>query len=108
MGLKAMAAEGSGRISGSLAKQRGKRPARVGVVTSDKRDKTIAVTVSYSVRHPKYGKYMRRRTVLHAHDERNEAATGDKVEIVLCRPISKTKSWRLARVLQRAPRGGAA
>jgi len=75
------------------------------VVTSDRRDKTIRVTVSYTVKHSKYGKYIRRRTVLHAHDERNEAAVGDKVEIMLCRPISKTKSWRLVRILERAPRG---
>ena len=103
-----MAAEVSGQVGVSPPKKRKKRPARIGVVTSDKRDKTITVTVSYSVRHPKYGKYIRRRTVLHAHDEKNEAATGDKVEIVLCRPISKTKSWRLVRVLHRAPSGGAA
>lgn len=84
---------------------RNRRPTRVGVVTSDRRDKTIRVTVSYTVKHSKYGKYIRRRTVLHAHDERNEAAVGDKVEIMLCRPISKTKSWRLVRILERAPRG---
>ena len=92
----------------SPPKKRTKRPTRLGVVTSDKRDKTIAVTVSYSVRHAKYGKYLRRRTVLHAHDEKNEAAVGDKVEITLCRPLSKTKSWRLMRIVERAPRGGAA
>jgi len=78
---------------------------RVGVVTSDKRDKTIRVTVSYMVRHPKYGKYIRRRTVLHAHDENNECRNGDQVEVVQCRPISKTKNWRLVRILQAAPRG---
>jgi len=103
-----MAVEGSGQAVVSPPKKRRKRPTRIGVVTSDKRDKTIAVTVSYSVKHPKYGKYMRRRTVLHAHDEKNEAARGDQVEITLCRPLSKTKSWRLTRILARAPRGGAA
>jgi small subunit ribosomal protein S17 len=103
-----MAAEATGQATVTPPRKRGKRPTRVGMVTSDKRDKTIAVTVSYSVRHPKYGKYIRRRTVLHAHDEKNEAVTGDKVEITLCRPLSKTKSWRLARILERAPRGGAA
>lgn len=81
---------------------------RVGVVTSDKRDKTIRVTVSYMVRHPKYGKYIRRRTVLHAHDENNECRNGDQVEVVQCRPISKTKHWRLVRILQAAPREGGA
>ncbi len=80
------------------------RPTRVGVVTSSARNKTIRVTVSYMVRHPKYGKFLRRRTVLHAHDEKNECHDGDRVEVMMCRPISKTKSWRLVRVLDRAPR----
>lgn len=80
------------------------RPTRVGVVTSSVRDKTIKLTVSYQVRHPKYGKYIRRRTVLHAHDEQNECHNGDLVEVMQCRPISKTKSWRLIRVLRAAPR----
>ena len=81
---------------------RGRRARRVGVVTSSGRNKTIRVTVSYRVRHPKYGKYLRRRTVLHAHDERNECRDGDRVEVVQCRPISKTKHWRLVRVVRRA------
>ncbi len=86
------------------------RPTRVGVVTSSARDKTIKVTVSYQVRHPKYGKYIRRRTVLHAHDEQNECHNGDLVEVMHCRPLSKTKCWRLVKVLQQAPRerGGGA
>lgn len=79
---------------------------RIGVVTSAKRDKSIKVTVSYNVKHPKYGKYMRRRTSLHAHDERNEAREGDTVEIVACRPLSKTKQWRLVRITRKAPEGG--
>jgi len=78
----------------------------VGVVSSDVRDKTIRVTVAYQVQHPKYGKYLARRTVLHAHDEKNEAHVGDTVEIVECRPISKTKHWRLVNILKRAPEGG--
>ena len=73
----------------------------MGVVTSDKGDKTIRVVCDFSVKHPKYGKYMRRRTVLHAHDEKNEAKTGDRVELMVSRPISKTKFWRLVRVLPR-------
>ena len=108
MRLSIMAAEAPGHAIVSPAKKRTKRPTRLGVVTSDKRDKTIAVTVSYSVKHPKYGKYIRRRTVLHAHDEKNEATTGDKVEITMCRPLSKSKCWRLLRIIERAPRGGAA
>jgi len=85
---------------------RGKRPTRIGVVTSDGRAKTIKVTVSHLVRHRKYGKYLGRRTVLHAHDEKNEAGVGDTVEIAECRPISKTKHWRLVRIIERATRGG--
>lgn len=88
--------------------ERKKRDVRVGVVSSHGRDKTIAVTLSFSVKHDKYGKILRRRTVLHAHDENNEAITGDKVEIAECRPISKTKSWRLIRILEKAPRGESA
>ena len=84
---------------------RQQRATRVGVVTSVRRQKTIAVTVSYSVRHPKYGKYIRRRTVLHAHDEQKEARLGDRVELVQCRPLSKTKCWRLLKVVARGTGG---
>ena len=72
-----------------------------GVVASDKGDKTIKVVVDYQMRHPKYGKYLKRRTVLHAHDEKNDAKEGDTVEIAECRPLSKTKHHRLLRVVQR-------
>lgn len=81
------------------------RPTRVGVVSSDKRDKTVTVVVAFQVKHPKYGKYIRRRTILQAHDEKNEAKIGDTVEVVECRPYSKTKSWRLLRIVTRGPRG---
>ena len=74
-----------------------------GVVASDKGDKTIKVVVNYQTRHPKYGKFLKRRTVLHAHDEKNDAKEGDRVEIAECRPISKTKHHRLLRVVERAP-----
>ena len=74
-----------------------------GVVASDKGDKTIKVLVEYQTRHAKYGKYLKRRTVLHAHDETNNAKEGDTVEIAECRPISKTKHHRLLRVVERAP-----
>jgi len=76
-------------------------PRRIGVVESDKRHKTRTVVIGYSARHPKYGKYIRRRTVLHVHDEANESRIGDRVEIAECRPISKTKSWTLVRVIER-------
>ena len=74
-----------------------------GVVASDKGDKTIKVVVAFQTRHPKYGKYLKRRTTLHAHDEKNEAKEGDTVDIAECRPISKTKHHRLLRVVERAP-----
>jgi len=74
-----------------------------GVVASDKAHKTIKVVVDYQTRHPKYGKYLKRRTVLHAHDEKNDAKEGDTVEIAECRPLSKTKHHRLLRIVERAP-----
>jgi small subunit ribosomal protein S17 len=74
-----------------------------GVVASDKGNKTIKVVVEYQTRHAKYGKYLKRRSVLHAHDETNDAKEGDKVEIAECRPLSRTKHHRLLRVVQRAP-----
>lgn len=74
-----------------------------GVVASDKGNKTIKVVVDYQTKHPKYGKYLRRRTVLHAHDEKNEAKEGDTVEIAECRPLSKTKHHRLIGIVERAP-----
>jgi small subunit ribosomal protein S17 len=74
-----------------------------GVVASDKGDKTIKVVVDYQQKHPKYGKYLKRRTTLHAHDEKNEAREGDTVEIAECRPLSKTKHHRLLRVVTKAP-----
>jgi len=74
-----------------------------GVVASDRANKTIKVVVEYQTRHPKYGKYIKRRTVLHAHDENNDAREGDVVEIAECRPLSKTKHHRLLRIVERAP-----
>lgn len=78
-----------------------RRTAR-GVVTSDRMEKTITVTVDRLVKHPKYGKYMRRRMRRHAHDETNDARVGDVVEIMETRRRSKSKNWRLVRVLKRA------
>src|SRR5215203_4289396 len=75
----------------------------VGVVASDKGDKTIKVIVNFQTKHPKYGKYLKRRSVLHAHDEKNEAKEGDTVEIAECRPLSKTKHHRLLRIVKKAP-----
>lgn len=85
--------------------ERSKRERRSGTVVSDKSDKTIRVRFDYLVQHPKYGKYFRRSTTLHAHDEKNEARVGDVVEVMASRRLSKTKCWRLARVLRRASGG---
>lgn len=75
---------------------------RVGVVETDRRDKTRKVVVGYMAQHPKYQKYVRKRTVLHAHDENNESRVGDRVEVAPCRPLSKTKAWRIVRIVERA------
>jgi small subunit ribosomal protein S17 len=79
-----------------------KSPRKVGVVESDKRDKTRRVAVSFSVMHPKYGKWMKRKTVIHAHDEGNVSKLGDTVEVAECRPVSKTKSWVILDVVKKA------
>jgi small subunit ribosomal protein S17 len=71
-------------------------------VTSDVRDKTISVTVERTVRHPLYNRVVRKQKKLMAHDERNEARLGDLVEVMETRPLSKTKRWRLTKVLERA------
>jgi small subunit ribosomal protein S17 len=73
-----------------------------GRVTSNKMDKTIAVTVERLVKHPVYGKYLRRTTKYLAHDEDNTCKEGDVVEITECRPVSKNKSWRLVDIVERA------
>src|SRR5205807_10179136 len=83
--------------------QRGKRRVEVGVVTSDKMQKTRRVEIPRLVKHARYGKYIRRRTICHVHDEQNESRTGDTVEIMETRPLSKMKHWRLIRVVTRAP-----
>jgi small subunit ribosomal protein S17 len=74
----------------------------VGVVTGDKTSKTRRVEIPRLVRHPKYGKFIRRKTVCYVHDENNESQRGDTVEIVECRPMSKLKRWQLARVVAKS------
>ena len=76
---------------------------RVGVVTSVKRDKTATVVVEFKVQHPKYGKYIKKAQKFQVHDAKNELNEGDRVEIGSCRPMSKTKSHRLVRVVEAAP-----
>lgn len=73
---------------------------KIGIVTSDARDKSCKVEIQFSAKHKKYGKYIRRRTLIQAHDDKNEAKLGDRVEIAECRPISKTKSWVVTRVIE--------
>ncbi|MEI8631651.1 30S ribosomal protein S17 [Vibrio sp. PP-XX7] len=73
-----------------------------GRVTSDKMDKSIVVAIERFVKHPIYGKFVKRTTKIHAHDENNECGIGDTVEIRECRPLSKTKSWTLVKVLEKA------
>ncbi|MDF2153164.1 30S ribosomal protein S17 [Vibrio sp. CAU 1672] len=73
-----------------------------GRVVSDKMDKSIVVAIERFVKHPIYGKYVKRTTKVHAHDENNECGLGDTVEIRECRPLSKTKSWTLVKVLEKA------
>lgn len=75
---------------------------KIGTVISDKREKSRTVAVPYQVRHPKYGKYLHREAKFQVHDETNDSHLGDTVEIASCRPISKTKSWRVIRVVERS------
>src|SRR5438105_14808406 len=81
---------------------RGRRRVEVGVVTSDKMNKSRRVEIPRLVKHSRYGKYIRRRTICHVHDEKNESHTGDTVEIMETRPLSKTKHWRLIRVVTKS------
>lgn len=80
---------------------RGRRKVRVGVVVSDRMDKTVVVAVERIVRHPLYGKRVKRTKKFHAHDENNECQVGDVVEIMETRPLSKMKRWRVSRVIQK-------
>jgi small subunit ribosomal protein S17 len=83
--------------------ERGKRRVEIGVVTSDKMNKTRRVEIPRLVKHARYGKYIKRRTICHVHDENNESRAGDLVEIMESRPLSKTKHWRFVRVVTKAP-----
>ena len=85
-----------------MSVERKKRKVRSGRVISDACDKTITVKIERVVRHPLYGKVMRKRSKLKAHDEQNEANFGDVVEVMETRPLSKTKRWRLTKIIERA------
>jgi len=82
--------------------ERGKRKLLMGVVASDKMDKTVVVIVNRLVLHPVYKKYIRKRTKVKAHDEKNECHNGDKVLLIETRPLSKEKRWRVKEILERA------
>ena len=77
------------------------RKTRIGVVSSNKMDKTITVNVERKVKHPLYGKFVKKTTKFHAHDEKNECSIGDTVKIMESRPMSKTKRWRLVEVVEK-------
>jgi small subunit ribosomal protein S17 len=85
-----------------MAEERKIRKTKTGVVSSDKMDKTITVAVERKVKHPIYGKFVKKTTKFHAHDETNEAKPGDVVKIMETRPLSKTKRWRLVEVIEKA------
>jgi small subunit ribosomal protein S17 len=85
-----------------MVEERATRKTRVGVVVSDARDKTITVEITQSMRHPRYDKVVRSRKRFHVHDEANDAKQGDTVRIVETRPLSKTKRWRVAEIVERA------
>ena len=85
-----------------MSEVRGMRKTRVGVVVSDKMDKTITIAVKYRVRHPLYGKIMNHATKIKAHDEKNECGIGDTVRIMETRPLSRDKRWRLVEIIEKA------
>jgi len=93
----------SAEKTATTANERPNRRTVQGLVTSAKTPKTLRVQVDFLTKHPKYGKYLRRRTVLAVHDENREGRMGDRVEIAECRPMSATKHWRLVRVLVKGP-----
>ena len=82
--------------------ERNLRKTRVGVVTSDKMDKTVVVTIKDRVKHPLYNKIVDKSVKYKAHDENNECGVGDKVQIMECRPLSKDKNWRVVEIIEKA------
>ena len=85
-----------------MTEERALRKSRVGMVVSNAMDKTIVVAIEDNVKHPVYGKIIKRTLKVHAHDEANECGVGDRVEIMETRPLSKTKRWRLVRIIEKA------
>ncbi|MFT3981102.1 MAG: 30S ribosomal protein S17 [Ferruginibacter sp.] len=85
----------------ATATVRNLRKTRIGIVSSNKMDKTITVKVERKIKHPLYGKFLKKTTSFHAHDEKNECSIGDTVKIMETRPMSKTKRWRLVEVVEK-------
>lgn len=85
------------------AQARKTRRTLVGVVTSRSGDKSVKLTYSYKVPHPSYRKEINRKTVIHAHDEKNECSVGDRIEVMETRPLSKNKRFRVVRIVEKAP-----
>ena len=85
-----------------MTETRNQRKVRVGKVVSNKMDKTVVVAIVDNVRHPKYGKIIKRTVKIHAHDEANVCGIGDIVEVMETRPLSKTKRWRLVQIIEKA------
>src|SRR6516162_9982960 len=90
-------------VEADRTSERGRRRVETGVVTRDKMNKTRRVEIPRLVKHPRYSKYIKRRTICYVHDEKNESRLGDTVEIMETRPLSKLKNWRLIRVVIKAP-----
>jgi small subunit ribosomal protein S17 len=89
-------------VNAETTAKRSRRRTRQGKIVSDKMDKTVVVAVESRIRHPLYGRIVRRTKRYKAHDEANDFHTGDTVEITECRPLSKDKSWRVSRLIERA------
>ena len=85
-----------------MAEERALRKTRVGMIVSDKMDKTVVVAIEDNVKHPIYGKIVKRTLKLHAQDDNNECGVGDKVKLMETRPLSKTKRWRVVEIIEKA------
>ena len=85
-----------------MTEERTLRKVRVGMVVSDKMDKTVVVAIEDNVKHPVYGKIIKRTLKVHVHDEKNECGVGDRVRIMETRPLSKTKRWRIVEIIEKA------
>jgi small subunit ribosomal protein S17 len=92
---------GTKKLKAKTMVERNLRKTRTGVVTSNKMEKTITVAVERKVKHPIYGKFVKKTTKFHAHDDKNECSIGDVVRIMETRPMSKTKRWRLVEVVEK-------